>query len=142
MEYLMRLRIHFKNKYPDYFVSGSIYYGYMDVTFFCFSPQLLRDEKLKVAIVFIHDKIRFEVWLAGNNKQIQKKYRKLFKEKDWGKYRIPSTTKDVDSIIEHILVKNPDFNDLNALTEQIENSVLMFIKDIQNFLALNSDDKE
>ena len=32
MEYIMDLRTHFKNEYPDYFVSGSIYYGYMDMT--------------------------------------------------------------------------------------------------------------
>ena len=39
MEYIMGLRTHFKNKYPDYFVSGSIYYGYMDMTYFSFTPQ-------------------------------------------------------------------------------------------------------
>ena len=38
MEYIMDLRTHFKNKYPDSFVSGSIYYGYMDMTYFAFSP--------------------------------------------------------------------------------------------------------
>jgi hypothetical protein len=31
MEYIMGLRTHFKNKYPDYFISGSIYYGYMNM---------------------------------------------------------------------------------------------------------------
>ena len=29
MEYMMGLRTHFAKKYPDHFVSGSIYYGYM-----------------------------------------------------------------------------------------------------------------
>jgi hypothetical protein len=39
MEYILALRTHFKNKYPDYFVSGSIYYGYMDMTYFsCHNP--------------------------------------------------------------------------------------------------------
>jgi hypothetical protein len=28
MEYIMGLRTHFKNKYPDYFLSGGIYYGH------------------------------------------------------------------------------------------------------------------
>ena len=28
MEYIMNLRTHFKNKYPDYFVSGSIPFYY------------------------------------------------------------------------------------------------------------------
>lgn len=72
MEYIMSLRTHFKNKYPDYFVSGNIYYGYMDMTYFSFIPKSLKSKKLKIAVVFIHDKMRFEVWLGGYNKQIQK----------------------------------------------------------------------
>jgi len=138
MEYIMNLRIHFKNKYPDYFVSGSIYYGYMDMTYFSFFPESLKSKKLKIAIVFIHDKIQFEVWLAGYNKQIQTKYWKLFKESDWNKYHIPSTTKGIDSIIEYTLVDNPDFNDLDTLTKQIERGTLKFIKDVVTFLSKNS----
>jgi len=135
MEYIMDLRLHFKNKYPDYFVSGSIYYGYMDMTYFSFFPKSLKLRKLKIAIVFIHDTFRFEVWLAGYNKQIQTKYWRLIKESDWNKYRIPLTTKDVDYIIEYILVDNPDFSDLDMLTKQIEKGALKFIKDVENFLS-------
>jgi len=135
MEYIMSLRTHFKNKYPDYFVSGSIYYGYMDMTYFSFFPKSLKHRKLKIAIVFIHDAFRFEVWLAGNNKQVQSKYWKLFKESDWNKYHIVSTTKGVDSIVEYILVDNPDFSDLDTLTKQIERGTLKFIKDVESFLS-------
>ena len=42
MEYIMDLRVFFKKKYPDYFVSGSIYYGYMDMTYFSFIPESLK----------------------------------------------------------------------------------------------------
>ena len=135
MKYIMDLRTHFKNKYPDYFVSGSIYQGYMDMTYFSFIPESLKSKKLKIAIVFCQETFRFEVWLVGYNKQIQTKYWKLFKESDWDKYHIPSTTKGVDSIIEYILVDNPDFNDLDTLTKQIEKGTLKFIKDIENFLS-------
>jgi hypothetical protein len=135
MEYIMDLRTHFKNKYPDYFVSGSIYYGYMDMTYFSFFPKSLKRLKLKIAIVFIHDTCRFEVWLAGLNKNVQTKYWKLMKESDWNTYRIPSTTKGVDSIIEYTLVDNPDFSDLDTLTKQIEKGTLKFIKDVENFLS-------
>jgi len=135
MEYIMDLRTHFKNKYPDYFVSSNIYFGYMDMTYFSFVPESLKRRKLKIAIVFIHDTIRFEAWLAGYNKQIQTKYWKLIKESDWKKYRIPSTTKGVDSIIENILVENPDFSDLDTLTNQIESRTMRFIKDVENFLS-------
>jgi hypothetical protein len=134
MEYIMDLRVHFKNKYPDYFVSGSIYYGYMDMTYFSFFPESLKQQKLKIAIVFIHDTFRFEVWLAGYNKQVQTKYWKLFKESNWNKYHIPSTIIGADSIIEYTLVDNPDFSDLNTLTKQIEKDTLKFIRDIEDFL--------
>ncbi len=90
--------------------------------------------KLKIAIVFIHETIKFEVWLAAQNKQIQTEYRKLFQEGDWNKYRISVATKGVDSIMEYTLVDNPDFSDLDALTKQIEKVTLTFIKDIEDFL--------
>jgi hypothetical protein len=137
MEYIKDLRLHFKNKYPDYFVSSNIYYGYMDMTYFSFFPISLKHRQLKIAIVFIHDTFRFEVWLAGYNKQAQIKYWKLFKESDWNKYHIVSTTKGVDSIIEYILVGTPDFSDLDTLTKQIESGTLNFIEDIENFLSNN-----
>jgi hypothetical protein len=135
MEYIMNLRTHFQNKYPDYFVSGSIYYGYMDMTYFSFFPESLKSRKLKIGIVFIHETCRFEVWLFGYNKQVQSKYWKLIKESDWKKYHIPSTTKGNDSIIESILVDKPDFSDLDTLTKQIEIGTLKFIEDVENFLS-------
>ena len=135
MEYFGGLRSHFINKYPDQFESSSIYYGYMDMTYFALKSQSQKQRKLKTAIVFVHDTFRFEVWLAGYNKQVQQKYWKLFKESDWIKYHIVSTTKGVDSIVEHVLVDNPYFNDLDALTIQIESGTLKFIKDVEDFLS-------
>jgi hypothetical protein len=135
MEYIMELKTHFKTKYPDYFVSGSIYYGYMDMTYFSFFPESFRQRNLKIAVVFVHESFRFEAWLAGYNKQVQTKYWKLFKESNWKQYPIVPTTKGADSILEHILVNNPDFSDLAALTEQIESGTLKFIRDVEGFLS-------
>ena len=135
MEYFRDLRSHFKNRYPDYFVSSSIYYGYMDMTYFSFFPKSLERRNLKIAIVFVHKIFRFEVWLAGKNKNVQTKYWKLFKESDWNKYHIVSTTKSVDSIIENVLVDNPDFSDLDTLTKQIERGTLKFIQDVERILS-------
>ena len=39
MEYIMGLRIHFKNKYPEYSSPGSMYQGYMDMTYFPLFPK-------------------------------------------------------------------------------------------------------
>lgn len=135
MEYILNLRTYLKNKYPDYFVSGSVYFGYMDMTYFSFYPKSLGHKKLKIAIVLIHRSMRFEVWLAGYNKQVQSKYWKIFKESNWNKHHIVPTTKGADSILEHIVVDNPDFRDLDKLTKQIEKGTLKFIEDVESFLS-------
>lgn len=138
MGYIMELRTHFQNKYPDYAVSGSINQGHMDVTYFSLSPGSLRHKKLKVVILFFHDKISFEVWLAGSNKQIQAKYWELFRKNQWNKYRMPTTTKGSYSIVEHDLVTVPDFDDPDSLTAHIEQGTLEFIKDVEIFLSERS----
>ncbi|MFA5450575.1 MAG: hypothetical protein WC231_01065 [Dehalococcoidales bacterium] len=133
MGYVMDLRMHFSKKYPD-FAPGNIYQGYMDMTYFPIFPAELTSRKLKIAIVLIHEKIRFEIWLAAQNKQIQSEYRKLFKEHDWPQYRIPAAAKGVDSIVEYTLADNPDFGDLKVLTKQIEKGTFNFINEIEEFL--------
>ncbi len=135
MEYIQGLRTHFEGKYPDYFVSGSIYQGYMDMTYFAFSPRSLKGRGLKAAVVFIHDGCRFEVWLSGCNKQVQAKYWGLFKGSRLDGFHIPTTTKGVDSIIEKVLVERPDFGDLGALTDRIEEGTLKFNRDVDNLLS-------
>ena len=133
MDYIMSLRTHFKNKYPDYFVSGSVYQGYMDMTYFSLVPESFKRRKLKIAVVFVYDTFTFEVWLAGYNKKVQTKYYNQIKKANWAKYRMP-TTKGADSIIEQTLANNPNFNNLNELTKQIETGTAKFIEDVEKFL--------
>ena len=135
MEYIMALKTHFKNKYPEYSVPGSIYHGYMDMTYFPLFPESLKSKKLKIAVVFVHEAVRFELWLAANNKRIQTEYWKLFMESGWDKYHIPSTIKGIDSVVEYVVVDNPDFSNLDTLTDKIETGTLTFISDIEHFLS-------
>ena len=135
MEFFRDLRSHFKNKYPDYSVSGSIYYGYMDMTYFSLFPESLKSRKLKIALVFIHDKFRFEVWLSGSNRNVQTEFWKLLKERDWNKYHLAANPRAVDYVIDHILINDPDFSDLDTLSRQIERGTLDFIKDVEGFLS-------
>lgn len=39
MEYILSLRTHFANRYPQFSVPGSIYFGYMDMTYFSLLPE-------------------------------------------------------------------------------------------------------
>jgi len=134
MEYIMNLRTRFEKNHPGCAVSG-IYQGYMDMTYFAVVPPSLKARKLKIAVVFVYDTFRFEVWLSGANKQVQAQHWKRIKESGWDKYRLVPTTKGADSIIEHVLVDNPDFSDLAALAERIESGTLQFIADVERFLA-------
>lgn len=48
------LRTFFVKNYPVDYVVGSIYYGDMTITYFPFTPKVLKEQKLKIAIVFNH----------------------------------------------------------------------------------------
>jgi hypothetical protein len=135
MDYFNGLRLHFEKKYPDHPASGSVYYGFMDMTYFAIFPKSLKRRKLKIAIVFVYDTFRFEVWLSGNNRKVQAEYWKLINESGWKKYNLSPLAKGIDSILDYILVDNPDFNDLDVLTKQIENGTMKFTKDVENFLS-------
>lgn len=135
LEYMLSLRIFLKNAHSDFSISSNIYSGYMDMTFFSFAPEAFRQRGLKVAIVFLHEAFRFEVWLAGNNRQMQAKFWKLFRESSWDTYPVVPNIVGVDSIVEHILVADPDFRDYDALTKQIERETLRFITDIEEFIS-------
>jgi hypothetical protein len=135
MEYMMSLRKTLVENYPDYSAPGSLYFGYMDMTYFALVPKAFKERNLKIAIVFLHEAFRFEAWLAGVNKQVQTKYWEIFKRSGWNLYPIVPSTKGADSIVEHILLEKPDFGDLDALTGRIESGTLKFAADIEDFLA-------
>lgn len=135
MDFMMRLRNTFRNDYPSYTVAGNLYQGYMDMTYFPLSTDKLRDLKLKIAIVLIHDTVRFEIWLSAVNKDIQAEYWKRFKEMNLKNYRMPSVLNGADSIIEHTLSDKPDFNDPDGLIGQLVNGASVFINDIEKLLG-------
>ena len=132
---MTELRAHFLSKYPVDFKAGQIYRGDKEVSFFTFTPLSLRKQKLKVVIVFNHQKDRFEVWLAGQNKDVQKKYWTLFKDSDWNKHNIPNDIKRGFSIVDSILVAKPSFKTLDKLKLQIESKAMTFVKDIEEVLV-------
>lgn len=135
MQYMLSLKNHFTSQHTDFSVPGSLYYGYMDLTYFSVVPGSLKDRELKIAIVFVHEPFRFEAWLSGRNQQVLAKYWQIFTASGWDKYPIAPQGKWADSILEHILVKNPDFSDLDALTRQIDQGTMQFIQDIERFLT-------
>ena len=132
--YMIDLRTHFKNRYPSYSTSG-LYQGYMDMTYFAIVPPSLKQRDLKIAIVFNYEAFRFEAWLAGTNRQVQRKYWELFRDSRWTEYRVVTPAKGVDSIIECNLAEDFDFGDLDILTASIEEKAVEFINAVESFLS-------
>ena len=135
MGYLSGLKSTLKTRHPEYHVSGSMYFGYMDMTYFSIFPDSLKQLNLKTGIVFIHATCQFEVWLFGVNKQVQTQYWKMIKDSGWNQYKLVETTKGEDAILTHVLVEEPNFDDLDGLTNQIEVGVLRFVGDVEGFLG-------
>lgn len=133
MDSISTLKSNFEKKYPDFFIS-EIYHGYMDMTYFSFTPQSIKNLKLKIAIVFIHNRFVFEVWLVGQNKQIQAEYWRIVKEKKWSRYQVPDSIEGIDYIMKNVLLENPNFGDLDNLSINIDAAAIRFIDDLEKFL--------
>jgi hypothetical protein len=132
MAFMSGLKSHMENSH-DY-IASALYFGYMDMTYFAFTPPNLKEKKLKIAIVYLHKECRFEAWLGGSNRKIQSEYINLMGHKNIGKYKLSRVVPGVDSIIETILVEKPDFNHPEELKKQIEGKTIDFINDITSIL--------
>ena len=131
VKFVMNLRTTFIKRLSDKYSFSGIHHGYMNYTYFYYSNDFLKTKKLKLGLVLNHLEMRFEVWLLGNTKPIQKKYWELSKSTKWNnnKDEIPEY-----SILEAILVEKPDFNNLYKLTEQIEIKMIKASEEILDYL--------
>jgi len=133
ISFISTLKIQLEKKHPEYYTSG-LYNGYMDMTYFGFTPLALKEKKLKVAIVFLHEEGRFEVWLSGINRGVQSEYIHKLKTIDIGKYKLSIPNPGVDSIVESVLEANPNFDNPIDLNRKIEERILQFIEDMIKLL--------
>lgn len=134
MTFMSGLSSYLEKKHTD-FVSSGLYFGYMDMTYFAFTPSELKNKKLKIAIVYLHVEGRFEAWLGGANRKIQADYINKLKNMNLTHYKLSTVMPGVDSIIETILVEDPDFDHPDELMIQIEHKTIEFAQDIVTILA-------
>jgi hypothetical protein len=129
LDYIGRLRAHFTKKYPFYDMSA-IYQGYMDMSYFSLSPKPLKEKGLKIAVVYLHEKGAFEVWLSARNRELSKKYASFLSG-------IPDMAvfhdnANQDAIIEYTLTTAPDFENESSLTDTLEHGVEKFMAAVIN----------
>ena len=131
VNYVMALRASFEAAFTDVYSFGNVSPGYMDFTYFPFHDTFLRSKKLRFGIVFNHEKVRFELWLMGQNAEIQKHYWELLKTSKWNE-NVPAMPKY--SVLEAVLVEAPDFNDLDGLTAEILKGAGVLAKEITGYI--------
>lgn len=131
VRFVMNLRTEFIKTLSVHYSFAGILHGYMDFTYFYYSNDFLKSKKLKFGLVLNHVEMRFEIWLLGNTIPTQKKYWELLKNTKWNKDK---TEMPKYSILETTLVENPDFNNLDKLTEQIEYKMINASNEILDYL--------
>lgn len=131
VKFTMRLRTDLIKSLSNQYSFAGILHGYMDFTYFYYSNDFLKGKKLKFGGVLNHVEMRFEVWLLGNTIPIQEKYWELSKNSKWNKDKIEMPKY---SILEAVLVANPDFNNLDALSKLIEEKMIIVSDEIIEYL--------
>ncbi|PRY82856.1 DUF7000 family protein [Alkalibacterium olivapovliticus] len=138
--YIKELRNYFKENYPEYDVSSNFYQGYMDLTFFTLRSQLTKQKDLKYIVVFTYEHMQFEVWLAGRNRAVMSNYHTKFSHYQMKNYTLTDNRKGMSAILENVVVEHPNFDQLKALTKQIDAGVIQFIQSIEtDYLSDESD---
>ena len=134
MAFMRELRGHFQKEYARFTIS-SLYYGFMDMTYFALTTKELARRKLKVAVVFVHEEFRFEVWLSGANRDVQGRLWRVLREEGWQGSRLAQDPRREDFVAARVLVAEPDFNDLDALRAGLVKGVLAFCEEAEEKLV-------
>ncbi|MGB0868914.1 MAG: AraC family transcriptional regulator [Flavobacteriales bacterium] len=132
--YMKGLRLFFQKEYETTFKLGQVYQGNPNFSYFSLTTDELKKQKLKFVIILNHKELNFSICLSGQNKNIRKKYWKIFKDSDWNKYHLATSIEDSLSIIDQMIVNKPNFNDKNGLTAIIKKESMMFIRDLKEIL--------
>ena len=134
MAFMSTLRTHLEKENPAYSVS-SLYAGYMDMTYVAVTPPLLKEMKLKIAIVYLHEEGTFEAWLAAANRSIQAEYMAQLQGKEIKHYTLSSASPGVDAILSATVIAQPDFDHPEILLQQISDAATIFTEDMIRILC-------
>lgn len=134
INYMKELRAFFHKEYDTYFKLGNVYQGSPDFSYFSLTTEELKKQKLKFVIILNHKLVSFSICLSGQNKSVRKRYWEMFKASNWNKYHLAESINDSLSIIDQIIVEEPDFGNKRKLSERIEKESLKFINEIKGIL--------
>ena len=120
------LRTEFKKAYKSKFSVANVLHGYIDFTYFYLQNDYLKKHRLKLAIVFNHQEVCFELWLLGQTKDVQVNFWEKLKGEKW----VNEDSMPEWSIFEIVMIANPDFDDIELLSESIHSTFTRFSNEI------------
>lgn len=113
---VQNLRTELSKRYETEFSVAAVLHGYIDFTYFYLQNEYLKSKKLKLGLVFNHQKANFELWLLGQTKDVQVQYWKMLRGAKW----VNPEAMPTYSIFETpLLLDAPDFDDAAKLTETV-----------------------
>ena len=88
-------------------------------------------------MVLNHEKMQFELWLMGQNADVQNRYWEILKLSQWNQDRkeMPQY-----SVLEVILENRIDFNNKETMTQNIITGAMSLASEIEKYLE-NQDDE-
>lgn len=134
IRYMKDLRAFFAKEYDAYFKLGKVYQGNPDYSYFSLTTAELKKEKLKFVIILNHNLLDFSICLSAQNKNIRKRYWDMFRNIDWNKYHLVEDISNSLSIMDHTIVREPNFSDRISLTKKIESESIKFINELKEIL--------
>lgn len=128
--FVQKLRTDFSKATTEYKVGG-ISLGYMDYTYFPFFDEFLREKKLRFGLVLNHHQLRFELWVMAQNAEEKIRQWEKLKNLSWNqeKQAMPKYT-----VLDVVIEKDPNFEDLELLSDAIIQKSLAEAKKIYPFL--------
>lgn len=135
MEFMGQLRAAFMTSDADIEVGGSIYQGYMDMTYFPLNTASLKNKGLKIAVVYLHDKKAFEAWLSARNRTILSHYRDLFDDAILDEVVVFHDENNPDAVLECLLTGSPDFDHQNKLIADLISGTETFIEAVEKIIS-------
>ena len=112
------LRTECYKAYKGKYSVANVLHGYIDFTYFYLQNDYLKKHRLKLAIVFNHQEVRFELWLLGQTKDVQINFWEKLKGEKW----VNEDSMPEWSIFEIVMIASPDFDDIEQLSESIHST--------------------
>ncbi|WP_192867884.1 DUF7000 family protein [Thaumasiovibrio subtropicus] len=130
IQFLGKVKAHFLRETT--YQCGNISPGYLDYSYFAFFNTALRANKLRFGIVLNHHALRFELWLMGQNADMQHHYWSILKASPWN---VGFDAMPIYSVLETVLVESPNFDRPEQLIKEIEATATLAAEEIMMWLT-------